>query len=280
MRYFFGELNTCNSSFEQSLPKVIHLKHAFCLPHLLFGLMWETDKSLWQQFWLGCNDKSRCMGLGIRKYTRHVLKRTCRCLTKRLGKKMLFMEVPVHLAFFESCWGMGRPLRLTSFWKDMSTKSWMHDHPVKKLKDFHSLAVPLRVFGDAVAVLGLAKSWGRSIDALTLSSYLNSGDTKWAQIIMALHWKAKRHHTTVQKLWTILQWSLEALFHGKYPSRNFDGKPFAPGSWQGLKANQPLAGGHVGVVVAYFLVASNTRGSHLDPRAHGCGKTKKDYLTC
>ena len=132
----------------------------------------------------------------------------------------------------------------------------MENHPIKQKRHYHAYGVPLRIFGDGVAVLGLAKSWGRFVECLTLSSYLNQGDSRLATIIMTLLWKAKGLASTMAKTWKILRWSLEALFTGTYPDRNYDGSVWPEGSWHGEMANKPLASGFFGVVVAALLVAT------------------------
>ena len=137
----------------------------------------------------------------------------------------------------------------------MSDKKWMCDHPVLGRPDYKSSAVPLRIFGDAVAVLGLAKSWGRSVECVTFSSYLNFGDTKLAHMIFTLLWKSKKTNLTMKKVWKILRWSLEALFKGRHPEKSYTGAEWPQGSWENSVANQPLASGYCGVVVACLPAA-------------------------
>ena len=146
--------------------------------------------------------------------------------------------------------------RLSSWWEHMVDKQWLASHPIKFKKDFKQWAIPLRLFGDGVACLGLAKSWGRSIDTITLSSVLNQGHSKWSHIILTLIWKVRRHPSTLVRAWKILQWSLQCLLDGNHPTKNFSGEDWPPGSWQAQKAGQPLAGGHVGVLVVCLLDAS------------------------
>ena len=131
----------------------------------------------------------------------------------------------------------------------------MANHPIKDKPDFKTSAVPLRIFGDAVAVLGLAKSWGQSTDCISISSYLNFGPSKYSHMIFTLIFKSKKVSTTMKKVWRILRWSLDALFQGKHPPRNVDGSEWPDGSWQRSVANQPLAGGYCGVVVVNCPVA-------------------------
>ena len=57
--------------------QVKHLKHIFCLPHLLFGLMWDTDRSMWEQFWLGSKDRWQEGLQQIHTYTQSLYQRLC-----------------------------------------------------------------------------------------------------------------------------------------------------------------------------------------------------------
>ena len=150
------------------------------------------------------------------------------------------------------------PYRLASFWKAMDGTDWLASHPIQAREGYQSKAIPLRIFGDAVAVLGLAKSWGRSLECITLGSYLNSGSTQLSHLIFTLVWKGKRHEGTMKRVFRILKWSLQALYDGVYPSQNWDGSMWAQDSWESSMAGQPLAAGYYGVVIVKIPVAWET----------------------
>ena len=137
---------------------------------------------------------------------------------------------------------------MTSFWKAMQSTSWLSKHPVKDKPGFNSKAVPIRIFGDGVAVLGLSNAWGRSVECIMVGSYLNESNSKLANVICTLVWKKKRVPRTMEKVWSILRWSLESLYSRKHPSRNWQGHPWPAGSWEASMAGLDLADGYYGVV--------------------------------
>eukprot|EP00971_Amphidinium_carterae_P269562 5347603-Amphidinium_carterae.4 len=67
---------------------------------------------------------------------------------------------------------MKHPIRLQTFWKATRTCAWAKD------LSGHSTLIPMKLFGDGVAVQGLGKSWGKSISCLTLAGILNEGGSK------------------------------------------------------------------------------------------------------
>ena len=119
--------------------------------------------------------------------------------------------------------------------------------------DFASKTIPLRAFGDGVAVLGVAKSWGRSVDAYTLQPLLSLLPAKFGTVLMALVWKGKRHANLLPRLWKILVWSLKALFSGRWPSTDWQDQAFPDDSEDAKMANRFLAGGYSAAIVVLCL---------------------------
>eukprot|EP00971_Amphidinium_carterae_P341683 6480621-Amphidinium_carterae.2 len=95
--------------------------------------------------------------------------------------------------------------------------------------------VPLKLFGDGVAVVGLNKSWGKSVDAFLMSSLLNRGASKGAEIkvMITLVWKKRLTKRGQEKFWEELTASFKALESGLMPG-----------------TENLIAGGYKGLVVA------------------------------
>ena len=51
----------------------------------------------------------------------------------------------------------------------------------------------------------------------------------------------------MERAWAIFLWSLDALFSGTWPSRDWEGAEWPRGSAEAVLANQHLAGRHFGV---------------------------------
>ena len=145
----------------------------------------------------------------------------------------------------------------------MENKEWVARHPIAMVANFKRLSVPLRLFGDGVACMGIAKAWGRSIEAITISSYLNSDNSKLAQAPITLIWKGKRvEGRTMARAWQVISWSLQACFEGKHPLKDHNGNDWPRGSEEETSAGKDLAGGYRGVLVAR-LSAFPPRGLRL-----------------
>ena len=108
------------------------------------------------------------------------------------------------------------------------------------------LCIPGWVHGDAAEYHDrdslMTWSWG-SILALEKASLMSS-------FLFAAWPKLATSSTTWEPLMQVFVWSLLALAEGKWPSRNFDGNPWPPGSADADKAGKPLADGWRFVVLA------------------------------
>ena len=145
--------------------------------------------------------------------------------------------------------------RLENFWNAVADLKWVIDHPLSQRVDFRSKTVPLRLFGDGIAVLGVGKSWGRSVDAFTVQPLLSEMTAKYSTILLSLVWKGRRHPNLMPRLWEILVWSFQALAKGKWPSHDWRGREYEETSEDGIRANSFLAGGYSAVVVVRSLVS-------------------------
>eukprot|EP00971_Amphidinium_carterae_P348390 6490463-Amphidinium_carterae.3 len=134
--------------------------------------------------------------------------------------------------------GRGSPKRLKSYWRAVRHCEWCQG-----LDDFEHL-IPCRLFGDGVQVSGLGKSWGRSLSCLTLSGMLNQSRSKLQQLLLGVWWKKQEREGTLQAIYTVLSWSLEALRTGLYPSHSPSGDLL-----NDELGGQYLANGYRGIVL-------------------------------
>eukprot|EP00971_Amphidinium_carterae_P121777 2411319-Amphidinium_carterae.1 len=166
------------------------------LPHKLFGVMYENDKAIFEQFFFGTKD------------------------------------------------------RLRSFWKSLcGTKIGQHD-AIREVQNYGSTCIPLKVFGDGVACVGLAKSWGKSLNVVSMQGVLNKEQTCKAHAILATWWKKRETPDSLALVWRVLAWSFEQLYRGKWPSTDWKGNPFKEGTLDHERAGSALAGPYWGALIA------------------------------
>ena len=144
---------------------------------------------------------------------------------------------------FQEFWCGGDTQNLINFWRALPT----HLRPRADLMD---KTVPLKFFGDGVAVLGINKSWGKSVQSYLLTPLVTNASGKARHILLNILWKDRLAPEAFKKWWKILAWSLEALLAGVWPHTDANGAVFPDGSESALKAGTPLAGNFRGRVTA------------------------------
>ena len=124
--------------------------------------------------------------------------------------------------------------RLRDFWMSLPP----HRRPAAEHLD---TTIPLKFFGDGVAVLGLAKSWSKTMHAFLMSPLLSGVSGKDGQLLLTVLWKAKLAPGAYMRFWNLIAWSLETLDRGVWPHEDMFGRAFPPGSEASAKAGTPLA---------------------------------------
>lgn len=149
-------------------------------------------------------------------------------------------------AFVERLLG-GSADKITEFWSDMTSHPGFARHPLKDRADYTTRCVPLSVHGDGVAVSGVGRSWGKSVDVYSWNSMLGRGNTLATNFLSwMLFWKlrtAAAGMDAFDKLSKLFCWSLYWLFIGVWPKRDVAGNPILS-----EKAGRPLAGGFYAAV--------------------------------
>ena len=95
--------------------------------------------------------------------------------------------------------------------------------------DHQTHCVPLALHGDGVPLTGIGKAWCQTITNFSIYSLLGEGNTADLLIfIYALFDKMKKvgrdSSATAHRFFEILKWSFEALWHGRWPTHDVDGR--------------------------------------------------------
>ena len=139
---------------------------------------------------------------------------------------------------------------LKRFWSAMKKSpphpAYIH-HPMRADKGHESTCIPLALHGDGVPVTGAGRSWQKSLEVYSWCSLLSKGNTlKCNFLIYAMFDKLLVKSGGLNgfdKFSKLLAWSFQALYDGKWPSVDEQGRPT-----NDPKAGKPLAGGFRGVL--------------------------------
>eukprot|EP00438_Fugacium_kawagutii_P010151 Skav200440 [mRNA] locus=scaffold559:16017:17858:- [translate_table: standard] len=141
--------------------------------------------------------------------------------------------------------------QLEKFWDSFQEHPLMHQHPIKRRKDWKRTVVPLSLHGDEVPVVGVGKIWSRSVLSFSwMSMVANAMGAKGQDIsfyIFGLFEKFACESSatclgTMETVFEILFWSFDCLWKGVWPSHDHRGIPWPRDSWQFHRAGRPLAG--------------------------------------
>ena len=144
---------------------------------------------------------------------------------------------------FQKYWFGNDREALTAFWRALPERK----RPEPQHMDH---TIPLKLFGDGVAVLGVGKSWSKTMLAFLLTPLQSGVSGKESHILLTTLWKAILTPQGFAKFWQLMSWSLTALSSGLWPSVDMFGRPFPPGSDSAIQAGKALAGPFRGRIVA------------------------------
>ena len=116
------------------------------------------------------------------------------------------------------------------FWNDVQDHPQLVGHPVKSKPQYKSKAVPIAMHGDEVPVVGIGKVWAKSF--LTFSWYSMLGARTITKTTDLMNWiwgfferfNLDGESGTCDIFFQILEWSLAALYDGKWPSKDWRGR--------------------------------------------------------
>ena len=124
------------------------------------------------------------------------------------------------------------PDKLEAFWSAFQGHPCMAQHPLHKRKGYKTKCIPLALHGDEVPVTGIGKIWCRSALILSWNSLMATAggasleDTNL--YIFGLFEKfilpaSEFTQGTMAALWTLLRWSFDCIWQGKWPARDWLG---------------------------------------------------------
>ena len=153
-----------------------------------------------------------------------------------------------HPRVFEKVVLGGSPSNIEKFWHSMQDHPAYAGHPLAARTNHKSCCVPLGVHGDGVSISGVARAWSRSVDAYSWCSLLGNGKTAATNFLIFIMYTQLLLGSSVDNFNQMLQWSFYWLFIGKWPTRDWKGKPYMPGTAEFEKQNRPLAGNFYAVI--------------------------------
>jgi hypothetical protein len=115
--------------------------------------------------------------------------------------------------------------------------SWMMRQP-----NWKSRFIPIFLHGDGTPITGIGKTWSKSSQIWNWGSLLARGST--VEVVFWI-WSCYKVYLTDparKRFWKIFVWSLRAMQRGLWPSSNWDGSDWAPGSVDAVRAGKPLVG--------------------------------------
>ena len=134
---------------------------------------------------------------------------------------------------------LGDPSALPKFWDGLKNHPVMTGHPVSRRQGFQEWCLPISIHGDEVPCYGIGKIWSRSVLSFSWCSMIQSalgGST--AQVMLYIWGCFEKFNVkstdstngTLDTFFRILHWSLECLYTGKWPARDWRGNLYPPGS--------------------------------------------------
>ena len=141
----------------------------------------------------------------------------------------------------------GSKKKIKSFWESVSDTVQYMNHPIKNVANHKSRAIPIFLHGDGVPCSGIGKSWSKMFDVWSWGSLLMEDGATWKTnfLILGIHtllYSSDPLTSTDDDVFTIMCWSLLALYNGRYPPKHWDGSDWIEGSEDYNRRNQPLAG--------------------------------------
>ena len=118
--------------------------------------------------------------------------------------------------------------RLRAFWESQSNSPQLQGHPIKQIRNWKERCIPLSFHGDGVPVVGVGKSWSKSMTMYSFSSVVGLGTTIQS---MWLIWAVFKDvcsggglRDTRFVFYRRLCWSFAALYTGLWPERDWLGR--------------------------------------------------------
>ena len=121
---------------------------------------------------------------------------------------------------------------LEKLWGGLVGHPMLHQHPVLRREGYQSLCVPLGMHGDEVPVTGVGKVWARQVLSISFFSLVAAAVQGCTLDIMLYVWGVMEKFCKTDKprvpgtmtvFWTIMAWSFNAIWTGKWPDSDWRG---------------------------------------------------------
>lgn len=166
---------------------------------------------------------------------------------------------------FASCILGGSSDNIGKFWTAMRGSNHFAHHPLSTRRDLYSKGVPLALHGDGVSVVGVKKTWCKSVDAYSWSSLLGKGELITTNfLIFIAYWQLMLERADLNthiEFSKMLAWSFYWLAVGKWPTRDWNNLPYPEHSPEARRAKDQvyLAGGYYGIL---YIVRGDLEHMH------------------
>ena len=155
-----------------------------------------------------------------------------------VGEKEVAFLLPPELFsriyhFYPDTWNksiLPSTSELRDSWQAQDGHKQMIGHPVRARNGYEHMCLPIGVHGDDVPITGSGKGWMRKMTQFSWCSLLGRGSTQdmlfWIHGIF-VNVCVGDHSAggTLTTWWSILKWSLQALFDGRWPAADWNGCP-------------------------------------------------------
>ena len=135
-------------------------------------------------------------------------------------------------------------------------------HPMCDRPNWQDYAIPICVHGDAVPVVRVGRPGTKSLDCLSWQSLMAQGVTLGPKLLMTAVFEPNKLaggeglEGTMETLWRVMAWSLNILFSGTFPEKDWQGEAWAPGSSEAILCGTRLCSGEE----PFFCVTWSIKG--------------------
>jgi len=154
---------------------------------------------------------------------------------------------------FKKLFMPGGTQQIRDFWKQCSGAACLQGQPCLRSLN-RAKAIPIGVHGDEVPIAGRGKCWVKMAIMISWFSLLSLQISAREGLLWI--WAANPAQFkegvegTVHCFMEVLQWSIDVLFSGIWPSKDYRGIPYHPDSPEAKKSGSFLAGGHYCVLIS------------------------------
>lgn len=121
--------------------------------------------------------------------------------------------------------------RLRAFWESNRSHPVFPTHDVQHRGDYTERCIPISLHGDDVPITGIGKAWASLMTTFSWTSMLSTGETRDCQyFIFGCFEKLRESNVedqskdTLGVFFRILVWSLNWLYKGQWPDRDWQGR--------------------------------------------------------